>query len=344
MEQTIERARALFRDGRFVDVIAALGDPGASADGWTLRGEACAELGLRKEALACWRRARQLAPERRDLALRLAAELPDEGDLSDAELSGLLPGFSLPAAMNLPARRFLDLAGAPHLSTVYANDNLIAFQRALTFLRDPVFMGAVGRASEGEHTFADRTWRAHVLVWAAKCALKLKGDFVELGTFRGFFASCLVGALDFAREPRRLYLYDTFEGLPDDSVREDVADSFYEGLKAHYSEPDIHDSVRARFAAARNVRIVRGKVPDTLRETCPTRIAFLHVDLNSANHEVAALEFLWDRLAPGAFILLDDHGFAVFEKQTAAHQAFFAAKDLPIAELPTGQGLVIKLA
>ncbi len=40
--------------------------------------------------------------------------------------------------------------------------------------------------------------------------------------------------------------------------------------------------------------------------------------------------YRWEGLVPGAFIL--------------AHQAFFAATGLPIAELPTGQGLVIKLA
>jgi tetratricopeptide (TPR) repeat protein len=154
VNERTEAARALHRDGRFLDAIAALGDPGADPDDWALRGDCCAELGLRKEALACWRRARTIDPQRRDLALRLAAELPGDGGLSPAEQAALLPGSSLPGSMNLAARRFLDLAAAPHLSTVYANDNLIVFQRALTFLHDPVFMGAVGRASEGEPTFA----------------------------------------------------------------------------------------------------------------------------------------------------------------------------------------------
>lgn len=342
----LAEADALRRRGHFVQAIVQLGEIGPddadAVEALTLQGDCLSEIGARGAALASWRTARKLAPAAAELARRLVCDQADAAGMDGAAKTALLPNFSLPPELNFAARKFLDLACAPYLGSVYANDNMIVFQRALTFLREAPFMEAVGLASEGELTFADRTWRAHVLVWAARNALRLDGDFVELGTFRGFFATCLVHALDFATAAQHLHLYDTFEGLADDSVRENLPETFYDGLQAHYSEPDIHASVLARFADFTNVHVIRGKVPDSLEGTAPERIAWLHVDMNSANHEIAALERLWDRLVPGAHVVLDDYGHCVFRKQTQAHQAFFAARGLPICELPTGQGLVIK--
>jgi hypothetical protein len=301
-------------------------------------------MGELQDALRLYRRAAEIDPNLSALRICLGAARSD-GDLTNVEIYSLLPGFSLPRDKNIEARRFLDLVAAPNLSTVYTNDNMIVFQRALTFLREPDFMEAVVRSAESPiAAFDDRTWRTHILLWAARNTLKLRGDFVELGTFRARFAACIVDALDFGTLDRKMYLYDTFDGLPDDAVLESqLPASFYVDLRKHYSEPGIYESVCARFANTPNVTITRGKLPDTLRETCPERIAWLHVDLNSAVHEIASLEYLWDRIVVGGHIILDDYGFCAFPTQTAAHRAFFKSRDLAIAELPTGQGLVIKL-
>jgi hypothetical protein len=343
----VEEARRLHGEGRFADALAllapALAEPSPPAEALLLAGHCQFRLGLRQEALALYRRAADADPALAELRTCLAASREDAAALDEREQEALLPGFSLPREKNIEARRFLDLVAAPNLSTVYTNDNMIVFQRALTFLREPRFMASLARASEtGAGGFDDRTWRAHILLWAARNALNLEGDFVELGTFRGYFAGCLTECLDFGGLERRFYLYDTFEGLPEDAEKEELPESFYASLKEHYSAPDIYDSVRRRFAAMPNVNVIRGKVPDSLHGTCPERIAWLHVDLNSAVHEIAALEYLWDRIARGGFIILDDFGFAIFAKQTRAHQAFFAARGLSVAELPTGQGLVVK--
>lgn len=346
--QLVEHARRLYAEGRLpeLDSLAApllrVKDPPAELV--VFAGHCRHYLGLRKEALALYRRAQELDPDLPALRLCLAAFREDPERLSDPEEAALLPGFSLPPALNMEARRFLDRVAAPNLSTLYTNDNMIVFQRALTFMHDSRFLQSLARASEvSPGTLDDRTWRAHILLWAARSALNLEGDFVELGTYRAFFAGCIVDYLDFGSLDRKLYLYDTFEGLPGDAILEKhLPESFYLSLKEHYSAPDIYDSVRSRFAGQSNVTVVRGKLPDTLRDICPERIAWLHVDLNSAVHEIASLEFLWERVCVGGFIILDDYGFAIFSTQTEAHQAFFKSKGLTIAELPTGQGLVIK--
>ena len=42
-----------------------------------------------------------------------------------------------------------------------------------------------------------------------------------------------------------------------------------------------------------------------------SRIAYLHIDLNQAPAEIAALEVLFDRIVPGGIVILDDYEWAM---------------------------------
>ena len=57
---------------------------------------------------------------------------------------------------------------------------------------------------------------------------------------------------------------------------------------------------------------------------------------------IGTLAHLWPRIVVGGFVILDEFGSALLPRVTGAHQEFFSSKGLTIAELPTGQGLVIK--
>jgi hypothetical protein len=78
-----------------------------------------------------------------------------------------------------------------------------------------------------------------------------------------------------------------------------------------------------------------------LAERAPEKVAFLHLDLNSAVAEAAALEFFATRFSPGAFVLLDDYGWRGFRPQKLAADRFFGRLGKPIMELPTGQGVAM---
>ncbi|HTB17249.1 MAG TPA: hypothetical protein VK708_03990, partial [Bryobacteraceae bacterium] len=71
-------------------------------------------------------------------------------------------------------------------------------------------------------------------------------------------------------------------------------------------------------------------------------VAFLHLDMNCAYPEAAALEYFWDRLSPGAFVLLDDYVYFGYESQTKAIDSLAASLGFNVLSLPTGQGLIIK--
>jgi hypothetical protein len=217
---------------------------------------------------------------------------------------------------------------------MFAGDMLITFDRNMSFFEDARFMQAFQSAALTE---LERTliWRVHVLCWCAQLGLRRAGDFVECGVFRGFFTAVAARYLDFGSRDRHWYLYDTFTGIPADQL-----DPGHEN-PAVFQETGLYEACRERFAGYANVDVVRGRIPEVLRERAPEKVAFLHLDLNSAAAETGALEFFWERLAPGAPVLLDDYGWRAYRAQKLAEDPFFAARDRQVLELPTGQGLVI---
>lgn len=217
----------------------------------------------------------------------------------------------------------------------FAGDMLIAFQRNMGFFEDARFMNAL-RSEAGTEQERSLIWRLHVLCWCAENALHLEGDFVECGVLRGFSSSVAARYLDFGSRRKSWHLYDTFAGIPADQLDAGHANP------ADYQDETLYDAVVRRFAGYPNVAVHRGRVPEVLVGTAPERIAFLHLDMNSSKAEVGALEFLYERLVPGAHLLLDDYGWYAYRQQKASADAFLGARGGRVLELPTGQGLLIK--
>lgn len=105
---------------------------------------------------------------------------------------------------------------------------------------------------------------------------------------------------------------------------------------------DLYASVKKRFSDFPNVTVTQGRVPDTLAKVAPEKIAFMHLDINNAEAEVGVLNALFDRMVPGAMIVLDDYGWLYYRDQKLAHDAWFEKRGYEVLELPTGQGLLIK--
>jgi hypothetical protein len=225
---------------------------------------------------------------------------------------------------------------------VHAQDMLITCGRSLSFQADRQFMASFARHA---HTEQEKSlvWRLHVLTWAAANALHVEGDFVECGVLRGFCSAVLCQYLDFGKLDRRYYLYDTFSGLPEETSTEMERKLWNAGYEEESIDCDaLYAQVCAVFSAYANVRVVRGVVPHSFEQAMPEKIAFLHVDMNSEKAEIAALDVLFDKVAAGGLIVLDDFGWLCNVNQNTAETAFFAERDHKVLELPTGQGLVLK--
>ena len=91
---------------------------------------------------------------------------------------------------------------------------------------------------------------------------------------------------------------------------------------------------RARSSGARS----RRRLPQVDAE----KIAFLSLDMNTRDPEIAAAECFWDRLVSGAAIVLDDYGWRKHVEQKRAFDEFARKRGVQVLSLPTGQGLILK--
>lgn len=215
-------------------------------------------------------------------------------------------------------------------SGIYAGDNLFTYQRNLSFLDDEPFMAA-WRRHAGDAVEKAILWRTAILLGGVRNGLKLEGDFVECGCYKGTSVRILCDTVDFATVDKRYFLYDLFEY--------DEA-TMANGMPEHGAS--LYESVRRRFADLPRVVVTQGRVPAVLQSVAPEKIAFMHLDMNSAAAEVGALEMLWDRMVPGALLVLDDYGWEGYRAQKLAEDAWLGARGFHVIELPTGQGMVIK--
>ena len=221
----------------------------------------------------------------------------------------------------------------------FRKDGLATTHRAL-FRSDPAFCAAYAEsladgAWDGSWGHADPEWRQYVCCWAARQVAHLGGDFAECGVYRGGLSRTVMNYIGFSSmTDRTFWLLDTFEGIPADQVDASV-------LHRH----KYHDSwseVVALFKERPNVRLVKGRVPDTLAEVRSDRFCFVSIDMNVAAPEIAAAEFFWPRLVPGGMIVIDDYGFSGHEAQQQAFDDFARRHDRAVLALPTGQGLLVK--
>lgn len=145
----------------------------------------------------------------------------------------------------------------------------------------------------------------------------------------------LVDYLDFGNIPKRFHLIDTYAGLPE---KYQVGSAAI--LKNAY--PDCYAEVVATFAPFADVDVVRGVIPGILNQVLPEAVAYLSVDLNSAEPGVRSIEHFWPRMTRGAIVVLDDYNFEYFADQRDAFDEVAARMGVPILALPTGQGLMVK--
>lgn len=225
----------------------------------------------------------------------------------------------------------LDLIGSVYPG-VFLADNLLTWGKSLGFTRDQAFMAAI-QANDPSLVEMSLLWRQHVVCWAARQCAHLAGDYVEAGCYKGFTAKLICDYLGFAQHPAKTYyLYDAFEHSEE---------------MQHHSMPehglDLHGRVTARFADYPNVRVIKGLVPDSFAQGMPERVAFMHIDMNNVQAEIAVLDALFERLLPGGMIVFDDYGWLGYQAQQQAEDAWLAGRPERILELPTGQGLLVKL-
>jgi len=226
----------------------------------------------------------------------------------------------------------------------YARDGLFTHHND-HFRDDASFQAAYARGVKAGFGVDPRIeWRLHVALWAAANALRVSGDFVECGVNTGFISSAIMQYLNWGRVDRRFHLIDTFSGPVLTQFSEQEAGRLRAVKNALAKGAYVKDleRVRANFAEWPNVELIQGIVPEILPTVETKEVAFLHIDMNCALPECAALEHFWGTLPPGAVVLFDDYAYFDNDRTAALVDSMAAFLGAKILSLPTGQGLIIK--
>jgi len=232
------------------------------------------------------------------------------------------------------------------LDANYYGDGLAVWTKNVDFLADPRFVRAYDLAADSGHHFGHKSekikieWRVKTALWAAQQAARLEGDFVECGVNTGILSLAICHYLDFNALDKRFFLFDTFNGIPEDQPGYGESLENIRQKNKYYF--DCYEIATKNFSPWPRARLVRGKVPDTLRTVDIDKVCYLSLDMNVAEPELAALAHFWPKLAQGAIVLIDDYGWQTCEQQKAAIDGFAREIDTPVLFLPTGQGVIVK--
>jgi len=198
----------------------------------------------------------------------------------------------------------------------FIGDMMRAFSKMLSFHLDSSFTQAMSRNAVQAYEVS-RMRRLHTLVWAARSAAPLPGDFVECDVYIGLSARMVADTFGFEALDKTFFLYDTFAGLAEDCLDE------VQRTQSNYEDKDdvLCEWWKKRFSQLPNVQAVKGIVPVIFEDVCPDRIAYLPIDLNAAKAEIGALDVLFNKVVSRGFIVLDDYGTKHGNRQHEAENA-----------------------
>jgi O-methyltransferase len=130
------------------------------------------------------------------------------------------------------------------------------------------------------------------------------GDVVEFGCYVGTTSVFL--ARDLNSTDKKLYLYDSFEGLPDKTSEDQspAGEQFQTG-----------ELLATKAQLIKNLRAANVPMPiikkawfsDLTAADMPAEISFAYLDGDYYHSILDPLKLIWDRLVPGAVVIVDDY-------------------------------------
>lgn len=195
----------------------------------------------------------------------------------------------------------------------------------------------------------------------ARLARSVEGCFVECGVATGGGAAPMALALREGDDHRVLHLFDSFEGLPHCGPKDGGQMGHGGGLNNWIIDPNLPVEERLKATGisigsvaqitenlakwdcrCANVEFHKGWFQNTLPGKKLAPIAFLRLDGDLYESTMCCLENLYDQVAPGGYVWLDEWGMPEGLGGKLAVRDFFKARGIempPMLEVTdTGAG------
>jgi O-methyltransferase len=202
-------------------------------------------------------------------------------------------------------------------------------------LEAPAFRDLFDRCREATMTSIERMFALYQAVSYVEAA-GVPGAVVECGVWRG--GSSMLAALTLQQagsDDRELWLYDTFEGMSEPDERDvsfggEEARERYEAEDGWCASPidEVEANMRSTGYPEHRIKLVKGKVEETIPADLPASIAILRLDTDWYESTYHELTHLYPLIADGGVIIVDDYGHWQGTKE--AVDEYFAENDVHI--------------
>ena len=189
----------------------------------------------------------------------------------------------------------------------------------------------------------------------------LEGDFVECGVWKGGNLILFKKMIEKLKlKNKKIYGFDTFEGMSEPTDDDSDADGFLGGFKAEYymrtQKKDINIDNIHGYAPIEMVKLnlknntsdindlflVKGKVEDTLKipSNIPEKISILRLDTDWYESTKIELEVLYPRLVKNGVLIIDDYG--EWSGSRKATNEYFKDKKVAMFKIDRAARLIFK--
>lgn len=159
---------------------------------------------------------------------------------------------------------------------------------------------------------------------------QVPGDLIETGVWRGGACIMMRAVLQiYGVTDRRVWLADSFEGLPPPDAEQypaDAQEKFHQYSELAVSIDDVKQNFAKYDLLDDQVAFLKGWFKDTLPVAPIQQLALLRLDGDLYESTIQALDVLYDKLSIGGFVIVDDYHVVEACKQ-AVHD-FLSARHL----------------
>ena len=158
----------------------------------------------------------------------------------------------------------------------------------------------------------------------------IEGEIVEFGCYSGTTSLFMERLLQAHNSNNKLlYVYDSFEGLPDKSIKDaSVAGTAFKAGELKATKRQLIKNFKQ--AGLRLPVIHKGWFSDLKESDMPSTIAFCLLDGDFYDSIMDSLKLVWPRLAPNGSIVVDDYDKSNLPGVTRALNDFFKNQNVRI--------------
>lgn len=139
----------------------------------------------------------------------------------------------------------------------------------------------------------------------------IEGDLIETGVWRGGACILMKAVLEaYGDNVRKIFVADSFEGLPKPDVEMHPADMGDRHYKYNYiavSQDEVEKNFRKYELLDEKIIFLKGWFKDTLPQAPIEKLSILRLDGDMYGSTIDALNCLYSKLSIGGFCIIDDY-------------------------------------